>query len=143
MPDSILFAPSTLGFYLRDVHGNNIPSDAFSVDYQYYRGLMNASSGKVISYDSVQNLPVLVDVQQDSTIPVMVSRRQAMRAISAAGLLQAVNNAVNAAQDEAIRIDWECAAFFKRDDPTLLTLAGALNLSENQLDELFIAASQY
>jgi hypothetical protein len=45
-------------------------------------------------------------------------------------------------QDEATKITWEYALEFRRDDPLLLQLAKNLNLTEEQIDQFFIAASK-
>lgn len=147
MPDTIKFSPSTCGFYLVDVHAGVIPSDAIDVDYKYYRELMEAAAGKVVAYDSVSKLPVLIDAQPTQEVVQVVSRRQARRALLDANLLMQVDAAIDAIQDgytrESVRIDWQDAQVFKRDDATLLALASALNLSDEQLDQLFISASMY
>jgi len=50
--------------------------------------------------------------------------------------------AMIAQQDEATRITWEFASEFKRDDPLLNQLGVALGLTQQQIDEFFIAAAQ-
>ena len=79
--------------------------------------------------------------------PESVSRRQARRALLKAGLLDQVDVAIDAIQDivtrEAMRIDWQDATDFRRDNGTLIALAAALGLDDEQLDDLFIQASQF
>lgn len=73
-----------------------------------------------------------------------VSRRQARRALRAAGLLDDIEAAINAlpepARSDAL-IDWQDATEFARNWPLLITLAAALGLSDAQVDALFAAAA--
>ena len=73
--------------------------------------------------------------------PQVVTMRQARIALLAAGLLPTVTAAV-AQADEVARIEWEYAQEVRRDWPTLLALQGAVGLSDEQLDALFLAASE-
>lgn len=73
-------------------------------------------------------------------IPSVVTMRQARTALSRSGLLAAVNAAV-AAADEETKIAWEFSTEVQRDFPLVQTLAAALNLSEQQLDDLFTLAA--
>lgn len=72
-------------------------------------------------------------------VPASVTPRQVRLLLLAQGLLPQVE-ALIAQQDEATKIAWEYASEFRRDDPLLLSLAANLNLTEQQLDEFFIAA---
>lgn len=73
-----------------------------------------------------------------------VTRRQALRALSAAGLLGEVEAAIDALPEPervAARIDWDNAMDFRRDFPLVIRLAAALELTDGQLDDLFSAAA--
>lgn len=78
-------------------------------------------------------------------VPQSVTMRQARLALLGAGLLGNVNAAVaampGAAGDEA-RIEWEFSSEVQRHKPLVQALAPALNLTDAQLDQLFIAAAQ-
>lgn len=73
-------------------------------------------------------------------VPQAVTMRQARTALSRSGLLAEVNAAVSAA-DEETRIAWEFSTEVQRDFPLVSTLAAALNLSEQQLDDIFTLAA--
>ena len=79
-------------------------------------------------------------------VPQLVTRRQARRALSIFGVLHLIQPALDAIPDpgarELAQIDWADATEFNRDDETLQMLAGALGLSEKQLDDLFILAGE-
>lgn len=77
-------------------------------------------------------------------VPNIVTMRQARLALLAAGLLPAVNAAVAAmpgAEGDAARIEWEFSGTVERNWPLVEALAVALNLTEQQLDDLFVAAA--
>jgi hypothetical protein len=76
-----------------------------------------------------------------SHIPQVVSMRQARLALYGAGLLGQVNTLVSSSTPD-VQIEWEFAADLRRDWPTLLALSAALGLTDEQVDNLFIQASQ-
>ena len=77
--------------------------------------------------------------------PPSVSRKQARKALLLAGLFEAVQPAIDAIEDplqrQLVQIDWDDAQTYERDDPTLLSLAAALGMSDEQLDALFVTAA--
>ena len=75
--------------------------------------------------------------------PQSVSRFQARMALRGAGLFDAVEAMMaNPATPIAAVEAWQAAQEFRRQSPTILAMAQALNLTEQQLDDLFIAAGQ-
>ena len=76
-------------------------------------------------------------------VPKSITPRQCRLILLQQGLLTSVE-AMIAQQDEATRITWEYALEFRRDDPLLIQLAASMSpsLTEAQIDEFFIAASQ-
>ena len=82
-----------------------------------------------------------IEADRKSKVPQVITIRQARLALLAAGLLDSVEAAV-AAGDRTVQIEWEYATELHRAWPTLLGLAGALGLTDLQVDELFIAAAQ-
>lgn len=78
--------------------------------------------------------------------PHEVTMRQARRALHVAGLLSAVDAAIASLpepQRTAAAIDWEFSSTVRRDNPTFSAVSAALGLSSDQLDGLFISASEY
>ena len=73
-------------------------------------------------------------------VPDVVSRFQAKAALSAAGLLPAVEAAL-ADADPLAQLAWAEAIEFRRQSPTILALATALGLTDAQVDDLFHAAA--
>lgn len=78
--------------------------------------------------------PILVQVPQAITI------RQAKLALLSAGLLDDVDAAI-AQADRATQIEWEYATEVHRNWPTLRSVQGAVGLTDEQVDELFILAA--
>lgn len=78
------------------------------------------------------------------SVPPAVSARQARLALLGAGMLDAVEQALQAmagAEGQAARIEWEYATEIQRESPLVLGLGEALGLDGSQIDQLFITAS--
>ena len=79
------------------------------------------------------------------TVPPEVTMRQARLALLGAGVLSAVDTAINAMpepQRSAARIEWEYSGAVQRHNGFVAALGPALGLSSAQIDGLFIAASK-
>lgn len=75
-------------------------------------------------------------------VPQTVSRFQAKAALLAAGMLSTVEAMMADPETPAVaKLAWAEALEFNRTSPTVLSMAAALQLTDAQLDELFIAAS--
>ena len=74
-------------------------------------------------------------------VPDSVTMRQARLALLQSGLLATVESEIALGTDEAMKIEWEYATEVKRDWPSLNNLAISLNISEAELDNLFILAT--
>jgi len=75
-------------------------------------------------------------------IPQSVSRFQARAALHLSGLLETVEAMMAAPETPALaKLAWADAQEFKRNSPTVLGIAGALALTDDQLDDLFTTAA--
>lgn len=75
-------------------------------------------------------------------VPRSVSRFQARAALLNAGLLESVEQMMSSPDTPALaRLAWTDAQEFRRTSPTVAAMAGALGLSDAQIDDLFIAAA--
>ena len=76
---------------------------------------------------------------------MVIAPRQARLALLGAGMLDYVEPAIAATADEqqrrAAQISWEFATTVERNSPWVASMAGALGLTDEQLDELFVAAA--
>ncbi len=74
------------------------------------------------------------------SLPTTITMRQARLILSAYGLLTAINaNMANA--PEAFKIEWEYANIIERKSPVVYALTTSLGLTDKQLDEMFLTAS--
>lgn len=73
-------------------------------------------------------------------VPSTVTPRQFRRALSQAGLRASVEAAI-AAADEETRDTWEYAVTIERGHPMLIAMATALDVTSEQLDDLFRLAA--
>lgn len=74
-------------------------------------------------------------------VPKFITPRQCRLLLLRQGLLASVEATI-AQSTEDVRISWEYASEFRRDDPILLTFATALGFSDTAIDQFFIAAAQ-
>jgi hypothetical protein len=88
-------------------------------------------------------------VESDAPLAVLAQRPgmtispfQARAALAAAGLLPAVEALMEAPETpDLVRLAWEYAQEIRRSSPMLEAMAGALGLSEAEVDALFAAAA--
>jgi hypothetical protein len=74
-------------------------------------------------------------------VPRRVTRRQARLALLNAGFLESVEAAI-AKAPPAVRITYEDATEWWRDDPLIASLSASLGLTSEQVDNLFLEASR-
>lgn len=77
-------------------------------------------------------------------VPDKVSMRQARLAMLSAGLLDDVEAAISAMpgdQGKAARIEWDYSSEVFRDKPFVQQIGAQLNLTDEQIDQLFITAA--
>ncbi len=134
------FSASTRGFYDDAIH-TILPDDAQPITEQVRANLLAAqSAGKAIEADA-DGFPVAVDPPPPGP-PQVVSRFQARAALHLAGLLTSVEALMaDPATDTLARLAWTDAQEFRRTSPTLLAMASALSLTDEQIDQLFITAA--
>jgi hypothetical protein len=82
---------------------------------------------------------LLLTIRPSSPVPQTVTPRQARLALLAAGLLDQVQAAVDAAGG-ATKITWEYATVIDRNDPMITGIGQALGLTPAQIDNLFANA---
>lgn len=87
----------------------------------------------------------VVEAQQEAPVPQSLTRAQAIGALILAGLDEQVQPAIDSIEDPMQRKlaqnDWDNRQTFERGHPTLVALAAALGLSDEQLDQLFIVGA--
>lgn len=77
-------------------------------------------------------------------VPQSVTMRQARIALSRAGLIPAVEQALATMEGQAgeeARIEWDYSSQVFRHKPFVIDLGASIGLTESQIDELFITAA--
>lgn len=113
---------------------------------QYVRsaGVEQDTKGNwVTKYEAVDFSPEEIAASQEQKRQSMiVSPFQAKAALLQAGLLTQVEALINdPASDPLVKLAWNNALEYKRLSSTIVSLAEQLNLSDEQLDELFTNAA--
>lgn len=98
-------------------------------------------------YNEIKETYSLPYDMPDTSLPVpqAVTMRQAQRELHERGLLEgviAVINALPEPQKSKALIDWDRSSELHRNNPFVALLGSEMNLSEQQLDELFVEASK-
>lgn len=75
-------------------------------------------------------------------VPQSVAPYQARRALNAAGLREAAEAAIAGASQD-VRDAWEYALVIERESSFIAAIGGALGLTDQQVDDLFIAAAEF
>lgn len=118
-----------------------IPFTADPVDPEGASVYENAVSGL---YGEVQ--PYTAPPPAPPVVPQAVTRRQARQALLMAGRLPDVQPAIDAIADPMqrgmVQIEWDDSQVFERTRPTLLALATAIGMTDEDLDALFTQAAQ-
>lgn len=86
-----------------------------------------------------------IDAEFKASVPKAVTMRQARRALLDAGKLAAVTAAINSLPSparEKAQIDWEYSSVVERHWPLIAALMSALQMTEHDIDLLFIEASK-
>lgn len=81
------------------------------------------------------------------TVPESVTMKSARKALILAGISMptieaAFDTITDATQKELAKVDWEFSANVLRQSPLVASMATALGLTSQQVDDLFIAASK-
>lgn len=107
-----------------------VPPEDFS-DETYYRTEQDDAPYVIFTRKSAEQLR---QVELSKLTPL--SPRQIRQALTAAGLRASVEAAV-AAGDQNLKDWWEFATSFERMNPVVLGMATALNVTEQQMDDLW------
>ena len=113
------------------------PTDSEELGRNLHASALAGDFGEIAPYVEPEPLPPV--------IPSIVSMRQARLALLSAGLLSQINSAIDSLPSpdkEAAQIEWEYSQEVNRNKAFVQTLAAALGLTDEQLDNLFITASQ-
>lgn len=143
------YSPTANGFFIPAIHGDAIPADAVEITEAEHAALLDAQAQGATIQPGPGGRPIAVtttpptpeELLQAERASMVVSRFQARAALHIAGLLAQVELAV-AAADPLTQMAWADAQEFRRGSPTIAALAGAVDLTPEQIDDLFRQAAQ-
>lgn len=143
------FTASPLAFYAPEIHGSEIPAVAVEISDEEHAALLEGqAAGQIIAAGPdgrpmLQDRPALTEAEllAIERSRMRCSRFQARAALHNAGHLPAIETAV-AAAPALVQIAWADATEFRRDSPTIATLAAGLGMGDAEIDDLFRAAMQ-
>ena len=95
-----------------------------------------------LTWDVRDKTPEELYQEYVSMVPRSVTMRQARLALLEVGLLEQVNASINSMPESAAKIEWEYALTVERGSLLVNQLAEQLQLSEQQVLELFERAAQ-
>lgn len=101
--------------------------------------------GTIHVYMPGDELPPQPEASTAPVVPQTVSMRQARLALLSAGELAGVDAAIAAMPEpnrSVAKIAWEYSTEVQRTDALVTGIAAGLGMSEQQIDDLFIAAAQ-
>lgn len=95
---------------------------------------------------SEEEATILLSKPVPVTVPGFLTKKQAKQALILVGMFSNVKAAIESIPDETqrlmVQVAWDDSATFERSDSTLLMLASALGLTDEELDQLFIMGAQ-
>lgn len=121
--------------------------------------IVNGVVVNVVIVDGMADFPELVEISDEYGIgdlfadgafakpvesvpvPSSVTRRQMKLALLQQDLLAAVEDAVAASEDMALKINWQDALDFQRDNPFVIQMAALLGKNDDDLDQIFVLAA--
>ncbi|CAG9173028.1 tail fiber assembly protein [Cupriavidus respiraculi] len=97
MENQMLYSPSKLGFYCREVNGSNIPEDAIEVPMDQYEALISASASGFEIHPGEDGFPVAVPppAPSDEAMLALASQKRDMLLREAATRIAPLQDAVD------------------------------------------------
>lgn len=143
----ILYQIGNNGYFEGSLQYPDDPDDIFGIPYGTTKqappdldeGEYAVWTGSGWSKTTVPPAPVVPQV----VVPQSVSKYQAKMALLEFGLFEQVESFVQQSTDLALKIAWNDASNFYRDNAFIASLAVQFNLTDQQVDDLFIAANNY
>jgi hypothetical protein len=149
MRDDMNYSASANAFYLSEIHGDSIPTDAVAIIAEEHAALLAGQSlGKIIAPDALGR-PRLIDPVPPTEAELLaawrerttVSAFQAKAALFNRGLLDAANAAATGAGGLTL-LAWNTATEYARLSPAIVALAPAIGITDPEdLDDLFREAA--
>jgi len=117
----------------------NSENNSFEPDFSTINLEKWQVKGYVLNED---NESYTVDLEWFSEVPLSITPAQGRMMLLQMGLLAAVKEAVEYSGYEALRIFWEYALSWDRDNIHIQTMAGLLGMNDEQTDTFFTEAAK-
>ena len=134
----MFYSKTTNGFYTREIHGDNLPDDSVEITQDYYEELLSGQCKGQCIVANDQGHPVLQQPLFTQYVPNKVSMRQARLALLNQSLLDQVNSTIKSPEAQ---IEWEYSTTVERDSKFVQEMILKLNMSKEQVDNLFVLAN--
>lgn len=142
----MFYSPSKNGFYLTELHGQAVPTDAIEISSAEHDALMMGQAAGMVIVPSPSGHPTLREPEPTGVAtPLSITMRQCRLQLLAAGKLALVQPAIDAMpepQRSAANIEWEYGTTVQRNSPLIEQLAPVLGWDTPEaINEQFMAAS--
>ena len=124
--------------YTLHIQSGTATRDADGVEVAPAQSVSDPDYVAYVEWINAGNQPRILDYPT-AAVPSEVSMRQAQLALLQAGILDTVEEVV-AQADRSVQIDWQKGHVVRRDWSALATVQALLNMTDRQMDELFILA---
>lgn len=143
----ILYIIGSNGYYQGTMDWPDDPNDEFGIPYGTTKkfppiisedeyAVWNGSGWDITTTPP----PVPVPVKD---VPESITKYQAKMALLQNGLYESVEQYVSSSNDYALKISWYDATNFYRNNHFIALLAAEFNLTQDQVDDLFILANTF
>lgn len=106
--------------------------------------VVNAETGEVITVDLTSEeiaeqeaLAVTFQAEQEVYVPQSVPMWAVRTVLETNGLINQVQNVITSSNNVALRNIWEYGNFAERTSPAINELASSINLTDQQIDQMF------
>jgi AraC-like DNA-binding protein len=108
------------------------------------KSIINLETGEQIIVDMTEEeiaehlaAAAVTAAEQAAYVPQSVPMWTVRVVLQNNGMLEQAQAIIDASENNALKAIWEYGNFAERNSPTMLSLASALGISEEQLDQLF------
>lgn len=114
------------------------------IDSQTHKigALIHDSENDVVTREVIELTPQEIESMQREKVPFSITPTQGRIMLATMGILDQVNAMMEASEDPAMKIYWEYSLSWDRHSEYILSAANLLGMSEEDLNEFFIAASK-
>ena len=145
---SYFFSPSDGGFYRSDVHGEGMPQDVLTINDQRHAELLSLHEQGFDIRAGVDGYPIALKSESTASEPAACTPAQglvalfALKQITEERVLEAIAQIPDPVQQYTARIGYQRATVWERGSPTMQSMAQLLQLTNEDLGELFAYAAQ-